>query len=54
VEGFRVELARSLPGRRVRRVEVRDAGVLHNTGDYMPRGRIGGRTSVWCPRCQRN
>jgi formamidopyrimidine-DNA glycosylase len=31
VEGFRRELARSLPGRRVRRVEVRDAGVLRNT-----------------------
>jgi formamidopyrimidine-DNA glycosylase len=31
VEGFRNELARSLPGRRVQRVEVRDAGVLRNT-----------------------
>jgi formamidopyrimidine-DNA glycosylase len=31
VEGFRDELARSLPGRRVRHVEVRDAGVLRNT-----------------------
>jgi formamidopyrimidine-DNA glycosylase len=31
VEGFRRELARSLPGRRVRRVDVRDAGVLRNT-----------------------
>jgi formamidopyrimidine-DNA glycosylase len=31
VEGFRRELAGSLPGRRVRRVEVRDAGVLRNT-----------------------
>jgi formamidopyrimidine-DNA glycosylase len=31
VEGFRRELARSLPGRRVRRIEVRDAGVLRNT-----------------------
>ncbi len=30
MEGFRVELARSLPGRRVRRVDVRDAGVLRN------------------------
>jgi formamidopyrimidine-DNA glycosylase len=31
VEGFRRELTRTLPGRRVRRVEVRDAGVLRNT-----------------------
>jgi formamidopyrimidine-DNA glycosylase len=31
VEGFRRELADKLPGRRVRRVEVRDAGVLRNT-----------------------
>jgi formamidopyrimidine-DNA glycosylase len=31
VEGFRDELARSLPGRRVKHVEVRDAGVLRNT-----------------------
>jgi formamidopyrimidine-DNA glycosylase len=31
VEGFRTELARSLPGRRVRRVDVRDPGVLRNT-----------------------
>jgi formamidopyrimidine-DNA glycosylase len=31
VEGFRRELADKLPGRRVRRVDVRDAGVLRNT-----------------------
>jgi formamidopyrimidine-DNA glycosylase len=31
VEGFRRELAAKLPGRRVRRVDVRDAGVLRNT-----------------------
>lgn len=31
VEGFRRELARTLPGRRVRKVDVRDAGVLRNT-----------------------
>jgi formamidopyrimidine-DNA glycosylase len=31
VEGFRRELARTLPGRRVRRVDVLDAGVLRNT-----------------------
>lgn len=31
VEGFRRELADTLPGRRVRHVEVRDAGVLRNT-----------------------
>jgi formamidopyrimidine-DNA glycosylase len=31
VEGFRRELADKLPGRRVRWVEVRDAGVLRNT-----------------------
>ena len=31
VEGFRRELTRTLPGRRVRHVDVRDAGVLRNT-----------------------
>lgn len=31
VEGFRRHLARALPDRRVRRVEVRDPGVLRNT-----------------------
>jgi formamidopyrimidine-DNA glycosylase len=31
VEGFRRELADKLPGRRVQRVEVRDAGVLRNS-----------------------
>jgi len=31
VEGFRRELARTLPGRRVREVDVLDAGVLRNT-----------------------
>jgi formamidopyrimidine-DNA glycosylase len=31
VEGFRRELARTLPGRRVRHVDVLDAGVLRNT-----------------------
>ncbi|KUI34107.1 formamidopyrimidine-DNA glycosylase [Mycobacterium sp. IS-1590] len=31
VEGFRRELVRELPGRRIRRVDVRDAGVLRNT-----------------------
>jgi formamidopyrimidine-DNA glycosylase len=31
VEGFRRELHRKLPGRRVKRVQVRDAGVLRNT-----------------------
>src|SRR5436305_13479166 len=31
VEGFRRELTRTLPGRRVRDVEVRDAGILRNT-----------------------
>ncbi|HYZ66711.1 MAG TPA: DNA-formamidopyrimidine glycosylase family protein, partial [Mycobacterium sp.] len=31
VEGFRRELAEKLPGRRVRHVDVRDAGVLRNT-----------------------
>jgi formamidopyrimidine-DNA glycosylase len=31
VEGFRRALAEKLPGRRVRAVEVRDAGVLRNT-----------------------
>jgi formamidopyrimidine-DNA glycosylase len=31
VEGFRRQLARTLPGRRVRHVDVLDAGVLRNT-----------------------
>jgi formamidopyrimidine-DNA glycosylase len=31
VEGFRRQLADSLPGRRIRRVDVLDAGVLRNT-----------------------
>ena len=31
VEGFRRELTRTLPGRRVRDVEVRDAAILRNT-----------------------
>jgi formamidopyrimidine-DNA glycosylase len=31
VEGFRRELAETLPGRRIRRIDVRDAGVLRNT-----------------------
>jgi formamidopyrimidine-DNA glycosylase len=31
VEGFRRDLARALPGRRVRKVDVHDAGVLRNT-----------------------
>ncbi|MCW2655691.1 MAG: formamidopyrimidine-DNA glycosylase [Mycobacterium sp.] len=31
VEGFRRDLAATLPGQRVRRVDVRDAGVLRNT-----------------------
>jgi hypothetical protein len=35
VEGFRRELARSLPGRRVRRVDVRDAGRSQHDGTSM-------------------
>jgi formamidopyrimidine-DNA glycosylase len=31
VEGFRRDLARALPGQRVRKVDVHDAGVLRNT-----------------------
>lgn len=31
VEGFRRELARTLPGRRIRHVDVRDTGILRNT-----------------------
>jgi formamidopyrimidine-DNA glycosylase len=31
VEGFRRELAKTLPGRRIQGVDVRDAGVLRNT-----------------------
>lgn len=31
MEGFRRELAETLPGRRIRRVQVRDPGILRNT-----------------------
>lgn len=44
VEGFRRELARALPGRRVRHVDVRDAGVLRNaTARTLSRNLIGHR-----------
>jgi formamidopyrimidine-DNA glycosylase len=43
VEGFRRELARRLPGRRARRVEVRDAGVLRNTTAQALAHRMAGR-----------
>lgn len=44
VEGFRRELARALPGRRIRRVEVRDAGVLRNTTAQSLARNLIGRT----------
>jgi formamidopyrimidine-DNA glycosylase len=43
VEGFRRELAHTLPGRRVRQVEVRDAGVLRNTTARMLGRSLTGR-----------
>jgi formamidopyrimidine-DNA glycosylase len=43
VEGFRRELAHKLPGRRVREVEVRDAGVLRNTTSPAFRRNLVGR-----------
>lgn len=42
VEGFRRELANSLPGRRVRDVDVRDAGILRNTTAQTLRQRLAG------------
>lgn len=42
VEGFRRELAGTLPGRRVRDVEVRDAGVLRNCTARALRQRLSG------------
>ncbi|WP_094286699.1 Fpg/Nei family DNA glycosylase [Mycobacterium lehmannii] len=44
VEGFRRELARELPGRRIRRVDVRDAGVLRNTTARSLARNLAGRT----------
>jgi formamidopyrimidine-DNA glycosylase len=42
VEGFRRELAGTLPGRRIRHVEVRDAGVLRNaTAKAFARNLVG-------------
>ncbi len=43
VEGYRRELADTLPGRQVRRVEVRDAGVLRNTSARTLEQNLGGR-----------
>jgi len=43
VEGFRRELARTLPGRRVRRVQVSDPGILRNTTAAALFGRLNGR-----------
>jgi formamidopyrimidine-DNA glycosylase len=42
VEGFRRQLAGTLPGRRVRDVEVRDGGVLRNTTARALRQRLNG------------
>lgn len=47
VEGFRRELAGTLPGRQVRQVEVRDAGVLRNTSARaLERSLVGHRFGV--------
>lgn len=47
VEGFRTELADSLPGRKIRDVEVRDAGVLRNrTAQDVKRELTGQRFGV--------
>lgn len=43
VEGFRRELAETLPGRRIRRVQVRDAGILRNTTAGTLARRLTGR-----------
>jgi formamidopyrimidine-DNA glycosylase len=43
VEGFRRELAKTLPGRRVQAVDVRDAGVLRNTSPRALAGNLEGR-----------
>jgi formamidopyrimidine-DNA glycosylase len=42
VEGFRRDLADTLPGRRVRRVEVRDSGILRNTSAQSLGRRLSG------------
>ena len=42
VEGFRRELADALPGRRIRHVRVRDAGILRNTTPQEIRRRLEG------------
>jgi formamidopyrimidine-DNA glycosylase len=44
VEGFRLELASRLPGRRIRHVEVHDPGILRNTtAQALERGLAGHR-----------
>jgi formamidopyrimidine-DNA glycosylase len=44
VEGFRRELAKTLPGRRISRVDVRDAGILRNsTAKALDRNLVGRR-----------
>ncbi len=43
MEGFRSELARSLPGQRIRQVDVRDAGVLRNHSPRTFRRNLIGR-----------
>lgn len=43
VEGFRRALAEALPGRRIRRVDVRDAGILRNTTAQAFGRRLEGR-----------
>lgn len=43
VEGFRRDLANTLPGRRIRNVDVRDAGILRNTTAQALRKQLTGR-----------
>ncbi len=43
VEGFRRQLAETLPGQRIRRVQVRDPGVLRNTSAVALGRRLDGR-----------
>ncbi|MBO0863746.1 MAG: Fpg/Nei family DNA glycosylase [Mycobacterium sp.] len=42
VEGFRRELARTLPGRRIRHVDVHDAGVVRNTAPKSLSAKLSG------------
>lgn len=50
VEGFRRELAKTLPGRRIRQVEVRDPGILRNSTAPALGRRLHGRRFAAPPR----